>query len=204
MFHEVSFPGQPAAGRVAGLAGGSQLRHGQVEGVHGGFRPARADCPRLGTGGREGQTAPDAGGLRPLRGAAGLSQNASGDRRTSGAPSVSDSLWRQLLVYAAYFELAKDVVPCFDRVPQEIWAEDPYYMDSSYYLFAAGCGRHYAEPPTSESSGGGGSAFSSGGGGFSGGGGAGGQAADADHSSSGGGPFCGRWRRTNSFGGISC
>ena len=91
----------------------------------------------------------------------------------SGAPSVSDSQWRQLLVYAAYFELAKDVVPCFDRVPQEIWAEDPYYMDSSYYLFAAGCGRHYAEPPASESSGGGGSAFSSGGGGFSGGGGGG-------------------------------
>ena len=91
----------------------------------------------------------------------------------SGAPSVSDSQWRQLLVYAAYFELAKDVVPCFDRVPQEIWAEDPYYMDSSYYLFAAGCGRHYAEPPAPESSGGGGSAFSSGGGGFSGGGGGG-------------------------------
>lgn len=91
----------------------------------------------------------------------------------SGAPAVSDAQWRKLLVYAAYFELAKDVVPCFDQMPREIWAEDPYYMDSAYYLFAAGCGRHYSEPPASANSGSGGSAFSSGGGGFSGGGGGG-------------------------------
>lgn len=79
-------------------------------------------------------------------------------------------LWNQMLIFAAFFGLAKEIEPGFNRMNTSAHQDDFVYMNYSHYLFMTQCGRSFSASGVNAS---GGSASSSGGGGFSGGGGGG-------------------------------
>lgn len=86
---------------------------------------------------------------------------------------ISEDQWKQALVFAAYFGLASEIAPSFEKVQESNTFSDNFiYWNYNYYLFATRSGRSFSAM-SGGADGSGGSSFSSGGGGFSGGGGGG-------------------------------